>query len=161
MTASGQAEHNGPPVDIRPQTVACPAHGEHLRANWPSGFAAFSMTIIHAALAEGANDFALVRAAGWEREGDPFPPTEAINAVLAKRPLCYFVPREVIQTALLEMGTLRIGLCHGCGQSNIGGIYTINVMGRTTEMPHYCVTCALNAGEALHRARPNGGVWGP
>lgn len=146
-----------PQIAIRPETVACPAHGEHLRANWPSGFAAFSMTIVSAALTDGANDHALLKACGW-KEGQSAD-VGAINRILAKRPLCYFVPRAVIQKALLEMGTLLIGLCRLCGKSNIGGPYMVDQIGRHVELEHVCVTCALDAGDRLHRAHPNGGVW--
>lgn len=147
-----------PAIQIKPSTVACPAHGEHLRANWPSGFAMFSMTILKAAFTDGANDFAFLRAAGWRDDG-PTPSVDAMNAVLARRPLCYFVPREIVQKALLEMGTLSIGLCQNCGRSNIGGPYTIDNMGREHVFEHFCVNCALDAGDRLHRAHPKGGVW--
>ena len=115
------------------------------------------MTIVQAAL-DGANDYALARAAGWRSEADPIDVVK-INDVLARRPLCYFVDRETIQKALLDMGTLKIGLCLRCVRSNIGGPYTVDMIGQTQELEHVCVNCALDLGEETHRKHPNGGVW--
>lgn len=141
-----------PSLLIKPETVACPAHGEHLRANWPRGFAAFSMTIVQAAM-EGRALHAAAGAVSGSASVDE------MNRVLSRRPLCYFVDRQTIQTALLAMGTLGGGLCQLCGRSNIGGAYTVDMVGSITELPHVCVNCALDLGDKMHRTHPRGGVW--
>lgn len=145
-------------IQIKPSTVSCPAHGEHLRENWPSGFAAFSITIVQGVL-ETPNTNGLFRELGVEGQTQPKLDTRKLNEITERKPFCYFAGRELIQKALLEMGTLKIGFCENCGRSNIGGPYTVNIMGRDSRYEHFCVTCALDAGENLHRAHPNGGVW--
>lgn len=145
---------SNPAIDVRPSTVACPAHGEHLRANWPSGFAVFSMTIVQA-LFETSDAF--LRELGWRpgHLGD----LGKVNTVLARRPACYFVGRELLRQALMDSGIGRLGLCLLCGRSGMGGPYTVNNMGHHQELDHVCFECALDAGDRLHAAHPNGGVW--
>jgi hypothetical protein len=142
-----------PLVEISPQRVACPAHGEHLRAPWPAGFAVFSMLLFRAAV-ESSKLQDACRALGHGGSPD----VADINFITARRPLCYFVEREVIANALREMGTLRIERCDLCGTPSFAGPYTIDNMGRF-ETVTACVDCACNAGERLHQAHPNGGVW--
>lgn len=142
-----------PPIEVAPTTVACPGHGEHLRANWPSGFAVFSLTILHALLAN--EDF--MRECGW-REGRSADVAK-INGVLAKRPACYFVGRAEIRKALMECGIGRIGLCLVCGRSGLGGRYSVLELGAKVEREHVCFECALDTGERIHAAHPAGGVW--
>jgi len=143
-----------PTVEISPERVACPAHGEHLRANFPAGFAVFAMTLFQAAVESTELQEACRVIAG--RGGSPDPAD--INLVTARRPLCYFVSREVIANALRSMGTLRIERCDLCGVPSFAGPYSVNNIGKI-ETVTACVDCACNAGERLHRAHPNGGVW--
>lgn len=152
------------PIDVRPSTVACPCHGEHLRADWPRGFMVFSVTIIKAALESEALHEA---ASAIDQRNTGEPRILAINSVLAKRPACYFVERAVVQDALMECGILRIGLCETCGQSNLSGPYNVigpaspgNILTLGKQITvNLCLTCALNAGDRMHAAFPNGGVW--
>lgn len=146
----------GPPVEISPRRVACPGHGEHLRAQWPAGFAVFSLTIFKAAV-EGEALQRAGREVAFLPAGASIPPP-TINLVTERRPLCYFVERAVIADALREMGTLSIGLCDVCGRSGFSGPYSIDMMGRVVDS-RVCVDCACDAGERIHRAHPTGGVW--
>jgi hypothetical protein len=144
------------PIEISPQRVACPGHGEHLRASWPSGFAVFSMLLFKAAV-ESPKLQEACRIEANLKADEPLPPP-VINLVTEHRPLCYFVERTVIANALREMGTLRIARCDLCGVPGFAGPYSVNMMGRIDTVTA-CVDCACNAGERLHAAHPNGGVW--
>lgn len=141
------------PILIEPKRVSCPGHGEHLRASWPNGFAAFMMTIVEAMFA--SEEF--MRECGWGpgKTAD----VGRINEILAQRPACYFVGRDILRKALMESGIGTIGLCLLCGLSGVGGPYSVDQVGQTVELNHVCFECALNAGERIHRAHPNGGVW--
>ena len=148
----------GPPIEVSPETVTCPGHGEHLRAEWPKGFAKFAMTLVQAAL--GSDAFIRAVDPGWtgERGTANFDAAKA-NAVLARRPCCYFVDRATVRRALHESGLGRIGLCRVCGRTGLGGPYSVDVIGRRVEHPHVCFECALDTGERIHLAHPDGGAW--
>lgn len=146
-----------PHIEIRPQTVCCPAHGEHLRANWPEGFAVVSLTLLRAAL---END-ELVRTTDpeWDGEdGHGRMDENRINEVLADRPLCYWVDRATIRRAFMESGVGRLGKCRACRRRDLGGAYSISTPTGIDES-WLCFSCMLDAGDRLHGAHPNGRVW--
>jgi hypothetical protein len=148
----------GEPVLIDSKRLLCPAHGEHLREQWPKGIAVLGMQLVQAALAGDP----LVRAIdpSWDGTGHAKFDTAAMNAITARRPLCYFVDRETLRAALLATGVLTYGRCDICGVPRESGPYQMrmppddHVVTRTV-----CVECALNGGERLHAAHPDGGVW--
>lgn len=141
---------------IKPQTVCCPAHGEHLRAKFPTGFAGLVMTLLPAALASDE----LVRAIDPEGvEGERAKMDEAkLNEVLAKRPLCYFVDRETLYKALVASGVGEHVRCDVCGIPRLGGPYSVTQPTGREEWT-LCFECALDGGERLHAEHPDGGVW--
>lgn len=134
---------------IKPSTVACPAHGEHLRAKWPRGFAAYSMTIVRAFLESPQLQAKL------NGQWDP----QVVNTLLTRKPMCYWVERDVIRRALMETGLGKFRRCELCRQVSIGGPYTAVIGARTTELKHVCFECALRNGDRLHAEHPEGGVW--
>lgn len=142
-----------PQILIKPSAVACPGHGEHLRAQWPSGFLMYSMTIIN----QMFKNEELIRECGGNADNKA--DVNKINEVLAVRPACYFVDRDTIRQALMESAIGAIGICQICSRSSIGGPYTLNDMGIHKELPHVCFECALDTGERIHQAHPKGGVW--
>lgn len=146
-----------PQIELSPVTVCCPAHGEHLRAQWPSGFLIVSVTLAKAALVSEPLAEAVGALPGGCVDGKPH--VERINEVLARRPLCYFVTRDVIRGAFMEAGIMRVGLCLLCGRSGLGGPYSVNSIAGVQDIKHACLECALDTGERMHRAKPNGGVW--
>lgn len=137
----------------------CPGHGEHLHERWPSGFAHAGMTILESALIDKRLEDAVRTLGGGTKDGKLN--VEYINLVTNKRPLCYFVDREVIRDALAGSGIGTIAICHVCGRSGMGGPYRVAAaMGSgQAKLPHVCFECALDTGERMHRAYPNGGVW--
>jgi hypothetical protein len=141
---------------IKPQTVCCPAHGEHLRAAWPAGFATVSMTLFQAALE--ADELKRLIDPGWDGEGKVNMDEARLNAVLAERPLCYFVGRETILKALRASGIGKYGRCDVCGVPRLGGPYSVTQPTGREEWT-LCFECALDGGERLHAEHPDGGVW--
>lgn len=152
-------EPDKPIIEVSPKRLMCPGHGEHLAENWPSGFAHAGMTIVQAAL-EDKRLHDAIRIMGGRNKEDKLD-VKYINLITEKRPFCYFVDREVIREALAGSGIGKISICHICGQSGMGGPYRITAaMGSgQAKLPHVCFECALNTGENMHRAHPNGGVW--
>lgn len=150
-------ERDRPMVEIRPQTVCCPAHGEHLRANWPTGFAVVSLELFTAAIA--TDELARAVDPSWDDSTTrPHMNEDALNQVLATRPLCYWVPREAIRRAFMESELGRLGKCKICKRRGLGGAYSLS-WPEGIEQSWVCFSCMLDAGERLHRAHPDGKVW--
>lgn len=146
---------DGPMIELNPKRICCPAHGEHLRAQWPKGAAIVMVMLARAAL--GSDELAdACRRPG--DEADAKMPVERINEVLETRPLCYFVDRATIRQALLDAEILRIIRCQSCGRTGMGGPYTISLPTGSREVA-ICVECALSNGEQTHRLHPDGNVW--
>lgn len=145
------------PIEVSPQTVACPGHGEHLRAQWPKGFVIVAMKLFEATLA--SEDFMRAVDPGWDGSRPADFQVEAANMVLSRWPFCYWVDRPTIRGALMESGIGTIGVCVLCGRKGIGGPYSMHHAGRVQEAPHVCFECGLDIGERIHREKPDGGVW--
>lgn len=150
------------PVELSPERVCCPGHGEHFRANWPTGFLMFGVKAFQKAtenpkLWEACRELAHLSAI------EQIPPT-TINLVTERRPLCYFLSRADIIAFLREAGTLegatwlRIARCDLCGIPRFAGSYSVSYVGRI-ETKMVCLECACDAGERIHRAHPTGNVW--
>lgn len=149
-------EAQGLPIEVTPQRVACPGHGEHFRASWPTGFLIFGVKMFQAAT-ESPKLWDACRAAAHLSAVESIPP-ETINLVTERLPLCYFVPRETIISLLRDAGILRIARCDVCGRSDFAGPYSVSYAGRVAERV-LCIGCACDTGERIHRAHPEGGVW--
>lgn len=150
---------NKPIIEVSPKRLMCPGHGEHLAENWPTGFAMASMTILRAVLDDERLHAAIRTIGGKNKDGKLN--INYINLITEKRPFCYFVDRDVIRQALTSSGIGTIAICHICGRSGMGGPYRVAAaMGKgSAKLPHVCFECALDTGERMHRAHPNGGVW--
>lgn len=138
----------------------CPGHGEHFAENWPAGFIPAGLTVVRAALGDKRLEDA-IRTMGGARTSDGKLSVEYINLITERRPLCYFVDREILRDALAGSGIGVIGLCRICGRSGMGGPYRVAAaMGSGQQkLQHVCFECALDTGERMHRAHPTGGVW--
>lgn len=149
-------------VELSPQRVCCPGHGEHFRANWPVGFLVFGVHAFQKAT-ENPKLWEACRKAAKLSAVEQIPPV-TINLVTERKPLCYFLKRIDIIELLREAGTLEDGTwlsiarCDLCGVSRFAGPYTINNAGRIQTVTA-CLECACDAGERIHRAYPNGSVW--
>lgn len=149
-------------VEMTPQRVCCPAHGEHFRANWPSGFLVFGLRAFQKAT-ENPKLWEACRKAAHLNAVEEIPPA-TINLVTERQPLCYFLERNTIIGLLREAGTLEEGTwlsiarCDLCGLSRFAGPYSINNAGRRQTITA-CLECACDAGERIHQAHPNGKVW--
>lgn len=144
-------------VIVKPQTVMCPAHGEHLRHQFPTGFAVVSMTMFR----EMMQDEDLIREVdpSWTSEAEHAHLDEdRLNEVLARKPMCYWVDDAGIRKAFMESGILKLGKCKLCRKRDLGGPYSFDMPTGITET-WVCLSCMLGVGERLHRAHPNGGVW--
>lgn len=147
---------------MSPQRVCCPGHGEHFRANWPTGFLVFSVKAFQKAT-ENPKLWEACRAAAHLSAIDQIPPT-TINLVTERKPLCYFLERGDILALLREAGTLdggawlRIARCDLCGIPRFAGPYSIDNVGKF-ETLMVCLECACDAGERIHQAHPEGTVW--
>lgn len=150
------------PVELTPQRICCPGHGEHFRANWPTGFLTFGVRAFQKAT-ENPKLWEACRKAAHLSAIEQIPPT-TINLVTERKPLCYFLEREDIVSLLRDAGTLegaawlRIARCDLCGVSRFAGPYSINNVGHIETLTA-CLECACDAGERIHRAHPTGGVW--
>lgn len=143
-------------VLMTPQTVTCPAHGEHFRARWPKGWTVFALMVFEAAVQSDALADAVREVDGLAADADV--PPEGINRVTVKRPLCYFASREQIRDAMMECGIASIAQCRMCKLVGPGGPYSV-AMPRHLTLPHVCFECALTGGEKVHARHPEGGVW--
>jgi hypothetical protein len=150
------------PVELTPQRVYCPGHGEHFRANWPTGFLTFGIHAFQKAT-ENPKLWDACRKAADLSAIEQIPPT-VINLVTEHTPLCYFLKRSDIITMLRDAGTLegaawlRIARCDLCGIPRFAGPYSIDNVGRIQTLT-VCLECACDAGERIHRVHPTGGVW--
>lgn len=150
------------PVELSPQRVCCPGHGEHFRANFPVGFLTFGVHAFQKAT-ENPKLWEACRKAAHLTAVEKIPPT-TINLVTARQPLCYFLKRTDIIQMLRQAGTLEgatwlsIARCDLCGISRFAGSYSIDNAGRIQTVTA-CLECACDAGERIHRAHPNGNVW--
>lgn len=145
-------------VEISPQRVACPGHGEHLREQWPRGFAVFAITMFQVATESPRLWAACREAAGLPRDANDLGP-QLINLVTEKRPLCYFVPRAKIASILRDTELFAIGVCQVCERSGFVAPYSMRMPRGVERLERLCVECACNTGERIHRAHPKGGVW--
>lgn len=152
----------GVQVEITPQRVCCPAHGEHFRANWPTGFLVFGVKAFQKAT-ENPKMWETCRQVGGLSSIEQIPP-ETINLVTKTKPLCYFLERADILVMLAEAGTLKKGVwlqhqrCDICGIPRLAGAYSINNDGKI-QTNTVCIECACDAGDRMHEAFPNGNVW--
>lgn len=150
------------PIEISPKRVCCPGHGEHFRANWPVGFATFSVHAFQKAT-ENPKLWDACRKAANLSPDEQIPPT-AINLVTEKQPLCYFLERSDILEMLQEAGTLpdaawlKIDRCDICGIPRLAGSYDVKDSDQVNTLT-VCLECACDAGERYHQAYPDGGVW--
>jgi hypothetical protein len=145
------------PIEITPKTVFCPGHGELLRKHWPSGFLRVAMYILQSENGIFVSDD-FVKACGGDT--DFTADVSKINAVLAVRPMCYFLSRDTIRQAYMESADIfTVGVCVICKRSGIGGPYQITQPTGIEELDHVCLECALDVGERIHRAKPKGNPW--
>jgi hypothetical protein len=143
-----------PIVKIEPRRVLCPAHGEHLRANWPKGWAMTGLTLFRKAVASPE----LLQACGW-REGGASVPVERINDLTDTKPLCYFVDEDEIRKVLATHVVDRVMRCDVCGIPGHAGPYTVRDEDGSVNTLDVCVECALLAGRKLHKSQPEGGPF--
>lgn len=142
---------------VKPETVCCPAHGEHLRAHFPAGFVIVAMTLIQDTLT--SDDFIRAVDPTWDgQDGTAQMDIGRVNEILATKPMCYWVPRDAIRKALMDSEIGQIGRCDTCHRSGLGGPYDVSLPVGTQTL-WLCFECALDAGEKLHRAHPDGQVW--
>lgn len=146
----------GPYVEITPQRVFCPGHGEHFRAEFPKGFPITAIKMFQAATAgEGPSSlWAIVK----QVTGEEKPGVDGINVVTETRPLCYFVDRDTLGRLLRDSEIGRLGRCAVCSRSGLGGPYQVSVP-QGIQQTWLCFECALDSGERIHRAHPDGHVW--
>lgn len=145
-------------IEVTPQRLFCPAHGELLRPSWPAGMASVGMPIVYAALQSKALADA-ARAVGVVPEGQLLD-HELINTVTAKRPFCYFAERSVIEQAFRGFDGLVKTRCDNCGIPRVGGLYKVEMPdGEHKDLDHLCIECMLDAGDRFHAAHPDGEVW--
>jgi hypothetical protein len=145
-------------VQITPKRVLCPCHGEHLRAQWPSGFAIVAMGVVQAALANGA----LVRAIDltWDgQDGTAAFSPQKLNALSERKPLCYFVDDDTLRRVFREAGILKVLRCDHCGVPRDAGPYTMLYPDGSVREVVLCLECMLHAGRRLHEELPDGVVW--
>lgn len=140
---------------VTPLTITCACHGEHLRAQWPKGFAAVGLSLTQAAL-ESESLHKTVRGLMSRRERKGKLDVRLINKVTATRPLCYFVDRDVIRQAFIDADILVKQRCDICGVVRLAGPYDMThpIRGRVTDI--VCIECALDAGEREHKFFPKG-----
>lgn len=150
------------PVELTPQRLCCPGHGEHFRANGPTGFLTFGVRAFQKAT-ENPKLWEACRKAAHLSAIELIPPT-TINLVTERQPLCYFLERSDIIAFLREAGTLkgdtwlRIARCDLCGIPRFSAPYSINNVGEIQTLM-VCLECACNIGENIHREHPKGHIW--
>lgn len=150
------------PIEITPQRVCCPGHGEHFRANWPTGFMVFSVKAFRK-ITENPELWEACRKAAGLAAIHQIPPV-TINLVTEHMPFCYFLERADILELLREAGTLEGAAwlkhqrCDSCGIPRLAGPYSI-VLDDRVETKTVCLECACDNGERMHAAYPEGNVW--
>ena len=145
------------PVLIDPKRILCPGHGEHLRAEWPKGYAIVGMGLFQAAVANPT----LIRELDPEWDGEDghaqFDP-EQLNALTERKPLCYFVDDDTLRRLFREAGIFETRRCDLCGVPGDAGPYSMRLHGDRVETKIVCLECALKTGARMHAAFPEG-VW--
>lgn len=140
------------PIEIRPQTITCASHGEHLRAEWPRGYGFIGLRLFEAAIAKPR----LISAA---RKYTPLrrrPGADEINRVLAKTPCCYYVTRDEIRDIFTEADILVKQRCDLCGVVRLAGPYDIGYPDGSRKTEIVCIECMLDSGDREHAAYPKG-----
>lgn len=146
------------PILIEPKRLMCPAHGEHLRANWPKGYAMVGLELSKAALA--SPDLIRELDPSWDGQDGPANfDVEKLNAITERRPLCYFVDDDTIRRVLRAGEILKVERCDLCGIPGDAGAYSVLMPEGKVETRIVCLECAIKAGHRLHAAHPDGGVW--
>lgn len=137
-------------IIVKPRTVLCVVHGEHLREHWPKGFLMIGIEMVAAALSSEK----LLAETSWS-EGDE-PPLVELNALLAQRPMCYWVEADVIRKALCEHVLERTARCDACGRIGKLGPYTTTEPDGSSNKRDVCVECVISGGERFHATYPDG-----
>lgn len=146
-----------PFIEMRPQTICCPAHGEHLRDQWPKGYATVGLTLFTAAL-ENEKLIHEVDPSWDGQDGHGHLDEDALNRIFALRPMCYWVDRATIRRALMNSEIGQLVKCEVCKRTGLGGPYQASYPQGIVTLT-LCFECGLDAGERLHEAYPNGKVW--
>jgi hypothetical protein len=140
-------------IIIKPTTLVCASHGEHLRDQWPSGFMTVGISLFQAAVASPR----LTREARRVAKR-PIGKLQhrVLNQVFAKKPMCYFCTREEIRQAFIDADLLTKQRCDVCGHIDLAGPYTMQMPGGELKTEIVCIECMLDGGEREHAAYPKG-----
>jgi hypothetical protein len=140
----------GDEVRIEPKRLLCPSHGEHLRAQWPKGYAIVGVRLFQKA----CENPELWAACGYVEGGEP-PDPKLINSVTDLKPLCYFLSEDDLRAILREADIYRVRKCALCGLTGDVAPYSYNARGVIKTRP-VCIECAMRAGRREHAAYPDG-----
>lgn len=124
----GFGDPDGPPVpvELTPERVACPRHGQVFAEGWPRGYLPFGLALFTAFVENEANATDL-----------------SLDEVFSKRPLCERVSTSELIAAYLESGVFTESLCNGCGELGMGVPYAIHTPRGPRHFDHLCITCIV------------------
>lgn len=143
-------------IDGQIHYIVCAAHGEHLRERWPKGWAPFFLTLCRSVLMDQAFGDAWGELLPVDiKEATQAQHYEAMNQLIATKPMCYWASRELIRKAYYEARIGRLIKCGVCRKSGLGGPYLVTTP-RGVQKIKLCFECALDAGERMHQQYPDG-----
>jgi hypothetical protein len=125
-----------PIIELEHRRVMCGLHGEPLRAQWPLGYAIFTLKAFETVCsAEGwAEEMKSAYQAGAQTD------KEAVERLLDRRPLCCRMTADDLHSLYVETGIGRLATCQGCFATSLGTEYrTVRKTFR-----HLCFNCAIH-----------------
>jgi hypothetical protein len=126
-------------LDLTVKRAACPKHGEPFRAQWPKGWAMFSVKIMSEVLMDPAFPGEWGKLAG---END----FRKMEAALDRKPACERVSNEFLLQLYEECGVGEMRTCSNCCRHALGTPYrTIDPRTKwPREYAHICFQCLLH-----------------
>lgn len=133
--------------------LLCAIHGELLRDQWPTGYAAIVIALAH----EFLHDPRTWRACGWSPDDRTrLADNERLQGALDDAaPLCCRYP-SAWRRGFEEGGAGRRGYCRGCGHFRLGAPYQMRDprSGEVQRYPHFCVECVSAGARRANQIPP-------
>jgi hypothetical protein len=126
-----ELENPTDPIDLSPEHVICPRHGEPFRARWPKGYPLMAVSSFQALI----DDPGFQELAG----GD----AGRINVLLGERPICERLSSPTLMALYIGSGVGRERGCELCGQIGLGTPYEMGRPGGTEKHRHVCFSCVV------------------
>jgi len=127
-------------IAISIERIACPRHGEPFRANWPKGWAMFSLPLVQEILESEEVHEEIAKLEGHEGDPDHKLNPRTVEQVLDIRPACCRVSPERLLKAYHESNVGTIKRCKVCGKKRSGTSYKTSL----AELSHVCFECVIH-----------------